>query len=85
MKRDDSPPAFPRPCSEDRKNGDQPDGNSTIAESDGMTLRQWYAGQALAGILAAHAEEGVNLPSDKEAASMSFQYADAMIEESRKR
>lgn len=46
MKRADGGPAFPRPCSEDRKQGDQPDGNMTIDEQAGMSLRDWFAGLA---------------------------------------
>jgi hypothetical protein len=46
-KRDNGGPAFPRPVSDDRTQGDQPDGNRTIRDQEGMTLRDWFAGQTL--------------------------------------
>jgi hypothetical protein len=45
-------PAFPRPASEFTASGTLDDGNDAIREQGGMYLRQWYAGQALAGLLA---------------------------------
>jgi hypothetical protein len=47
----------------------------------GMTLRQWYAGQALAGLSA-----GVNnwRPGDGDFAALAFRHADAMIAEGSK-
>lgn len=50
----------------------------------GMTLRDWFAGQALAGILAAQADPNCNnlLPSD-EAAREAYNYADEMLRERR--
>jgi hypothetical protein len=74
----DGGPAFPRagfwsdggPCATDT----QPQG--------GMSLRDWFAGQALAGMLAGGF--GDTVPHDdvgggSDAAYFAFQYADAMI------
>ena len=62
---DDGGPAFPSPHS----------------TRYGMTLRQWYAGQALAWCLSefgGHADDGVQY------AAAAFQIADAMIAEGKK-
>ena len=45
----------------------------------GMTAREWYAGQALAGAIARNGDD-----SFEEIAQRCFRMADAMIEESRK-
>lgn len=45
----------------------------------GMSLRDWFAGQALSGYLAAHADPEVYLPSAVKAATWAYQYADAML------
>ncbi len=50
--REDGGPAFPRPASEDRKDGDMPDGNRTVGEQDGMSILDYTAVKTLAGILA---------------------------------
>ena len=60
-------PAFPRPVSE------YADLEGRRTSQKGMTLRQWYAGQALGGSLF---DQGENY---EVAASSAFQYADAMI------
>jgi hypothetical protein len=76
MSAKDGGPAFPR---EDYQADDAPG-------QRGMSLRGYYAGQALQGILAsnAHPQSNGALPVDKEAALFTargcFQYADAMIE-----
>ena len=44
----------------------------------GMTLRDWFAGQALAGM------GGLQLPYE-EAARVSYEYADALLQERAKR
>ena len=41
--RDDGGPAFPRPQAETSQGGN--------FEQDGMSLREWFAGQALVGLL----------------------------------
>ena len=45
----------------------------------GMTLRQWYAGQALAGLMASFAGTDCVFPKPKDLARDSFVQADAMI------
>lgn len=75
---DDGGPAFPRPMSHD--------GNGSRAEAfsahEGMSLRDWFAGQALAGMLAdpdvgctpEHAHKFVGV-----VAIEAYQMADAML------
>ena len=47
----------------------------------GMTLRQWYAGQALAGLCAAHANPGaIVYPDNRDTALKALSMADALIE-----
>lgn len=55
-------------------------GNQVYAT--GMTLRDWFAGQALAGICSNCDESGINgwAHSSKLAASVAYQFADAMLE-----
>lgn len=48
--------------------------------NDGMTMREWYAGMALQGILAACTGE-TNLIKSPTAARWAFDYADAMLAE----
>jgi len=49
-----------------------------VSAFDSMTLRDWFAGQALAGLLASHSGE-IELPDDDRAAKWAFAFADAMI------
>jgi len=65
-KINDGCPAFPR--------------TSSIGEpNDGMSLRDYFAAQALAGMLAAHSGEGVAFPAAGVAAMSAYDYADAML------
>lgn len=50
----DGGPAFPRPFSEDKFNED------AFASQHGMTLRDYFAGQALAGVMANPATNTIN-------------------------
>lgn len=47
----DGGPAFARPASEYTRNGTCPDGNDARDAQGGMSLRDWFAGQALAAIV----------------------------------
>lgn len=63
-KRDDGGPAFPTLCG--------------TMQRGGMSLRQWFAGQALAGILA-------NVDWDHDQASrIAYKHADAMLAEGKR-
>ncbi len=70
--RPDSVSAFPKPIYYD----DIPD-----AIEHGMTLRDWFAGQALAGVIAAYSAFDGVLPNRAQAAGVAYEYADAMIAE----
>jgi hypothetical protein len=52
-----------------------------VGQSHGMTLREWYAGMALQGMLAHGEPSG----TPEEYASDAFDFADAMIEASKRR
>lgn len=62
----DAGPAFPM--------GYHPDGNS--ADHEGMSLRDWFAGQALAWCLSEFAGNAEDMKQPAEAA---YQVADAML------
>ena len=65
--KDDGGPAFPR---------------TAPHPQNGMTLRQWYAGMAMQGLLA---DEGMDVEGfEHNAARKAFAYADAMIAEEKK-
>jgi hypothetical protein len=66
-KINDGGPAFP--VAEDHKVAD------SLPWTAGMTLRDWFAGQALAGVLA---DGTVDLPADR-LATTAFGIADAML------
>ncbi len=72
-----NPPAFPRP------HGVHHCGQEVIdhPEQGGMSLRDYFAGQALAGILAAYSGTQECLPTDAKAAGWAYEYADAMLAE----
>ncbi len=74
-KRDNGGPAFPRaPFDVTDYCGDG---------SPGMSLRDWLAGQALAGILAGGFADTIphdDINGGKDAAGFAYQYADAMLE-----
>lgn len=78
---DDGGQAFPTPGLSDLPNGD------FIYPNSGMSLRDWFAGQMIAG-LACHAFGMSDEELPKEAsrcAAFSYAVADAMIEERAKR
>jgi hypothetical protein len=65
--KNDGGPAFP--C------GYHPEGNS--ADQQGMTLRDWFAGQALAGLCASTTHD--DSPGTALLATWAYQQADAML------
>lgn len=79
--------AFPRPTSVDHTSGDLTDGNRQVEEQQGMSLRDWFAGQALSGLIAAGSvpmpyQEGFEKGPTK-AAQLAYIMADAMIQSRR--
>lgn len=74
----DGGPAFPGP-SDYRQDGSPVWGGAT-----GMTLRDWFAGQALAGLLASQIHGMTNVPSKGPFARLAFDAADAMLAEKSK-
>lgn len=64
--------AFPRPASEFTKNGTCSDGNDPIDAQRGMTLRDYFAGQAVVALIQL---EGCNDMT----ATVAYRIADSMI------
>lgn len=77
-------PAFPRASATVTRFENDHEERETHVGHDGMSLRQWYAGQALAGMLAAYSGGEIAFPPIAWAAKTAFEYADAMIAESEK-
>ncbi len=65
--------AFPTPAVVCPKSGE-----TVWSGVDGMAMREWWAGMAMQGLLAACAS-GRAWPSTEELAAKAFEYADAMI------
>ena len=84
-KSDDGGSAFPQPLAFDPANGNPVTADMYFAKVSGMTLRDWFAGQALTGELAANGlgdEGAVKLRSPENASLMAaraYHIADAMI------
>lgn len=82
--KNDGGPAFPYPQKTERhfyKNGEQ---DMYVLKGDvGMSLRDWFAGQALAGLLASQTADW--MASDEGSALRAFRIADAMLAEREKR
>ena len=51
----------------------------SIANSQGMTLRDYFAAKAMQGFIAYATNKGIYVPPDNELASASYQLADAMM------
>lgn len=70
-------PAFPHPA------GDNLHEKYWYSEDDGMTLRDYFAGQALAGLLAHHGSHKLSAHGTDGtcAATVAFEMADAMLAE----
>jgi hypothetical protein len=73
MSVDNSGPAFPF------EHGHSPDA-ANVRET-GMTLRDWFAGQALAGLMAAPDLRPQDIPEFTHMATRLYQVADAMLRE----
>lgn len=72
----DNPPAFPVASTNFTADGSFYSARST----PGMTLRDWFAGQALAGLCAAHANPAaIGFPDNVETATKAYDLADAML------
>lgn len=67
----DNPPAFPDPCNA------HPGAHPPKCEK-GMSLRDWFAGQALIGIIARPLSPGEGL-CEHSIAQGAYEYADAML------
>lgn len=70
-------PAFPTPPVYCETEGVQAD-----AGQGGMTMREWYAGQALAGLLASRLAS--SSPDPELVSAAAFRMADAMLAQARK-
>lgn len=62
--------------------GDNPFTRKAMAQPiPAMTLRDWFAGQALAGFTACHLEDGDAIMGAADTAKAAYNYADAMLAE----
>jgi hypothetical protein len=78
MRTETGGPAFPRPASEDTRRGTLADGNNLDESQEVMSLRDWFAGHIVNGVL--HA--GMLPANDQELANLamrSYALADAML------
>lgn len=81
-KINDGGPAFPRPSTV----WNLPDGRQTGTEDQtGMTLRDWFAGQALAGMASISLDDGDMVMGWADMAKAAYTAADAMLAERAKR
>lgn len=71
MSEHDNPPAFPVKVK--RATSSDPLAMSREVQLEGMTLRDWFAGQALAGMLASGPYAAMSMAAD------AYDYADAML------
>ena len=76
--KDDGGPAFPYSAL-------TPEGPEMYSDSTGMSLRDWFAGQALAGMLLSSFPPSIPThDAAKKRAQWAYVHADAMITERRK-
>jgi len=59
--------------------------NSDAKLTGGMSLRDWFAGQALIGYLAIHSDAECSIPEPQSAARSAYTFADSMLAEREKR
>ncbi len=84
MKLLDGGPAFPRPRSR-TQSGIYRDQNSDVDEQDGMSLRDYFAGHGIAGLLSGNAHGPAAIDSSRRMyVSEAWQIADAMLAEREK-
>lgn len=57
---------------------DKPENPTAVPTVQGMTLRDWFAGQALAAFLSSDADEEWN---PENASIVAYEYADAMLKQ----
>jgi len=74
-KKNDGGPVFPR------EQGRTPEGTWNQSFETGMTLRDWFAGRALAGLTG---NIGTNKWKIAKTVDEAYQYADAMLKEREK-
>lgn len=70
----ENPPAFPVELDYKLEPGEAQQTGERFAQFPGMTLRDWFAGQAIAGLLASDTKA-----SHSEFAAHSYKTADAML------
>jgi hypothetical protein len=79
----DGGPAFPRPASEYEPNDIRSDGKIAAVPYNGMSLRDWFAGQAMLGLIhqiaAANAIEDCDAITFSDVARDAYFHADAML------
>jgi len=72
--KDDGGPAFPQSVFHD----ETPEADSFVESKGGMSLRDYFAGQAMIGFLASASPKA---DTDAELADYAYQIADAMLKE----
>lgn len=80
MNETENPPAFPVELSFGLEPGEPSQTGESKAQFPGMTLRDWFAGQALTGFIAACASFS-EIRDDETCAIRAYAMADAMLEE----
>jgi len=82
MGKPENPPAFPCEAQGDRSVPPEHDYIQTgiySAKFPGMTLRDYFAGQALAGFTSCHLDDGDAVMGAADTAKAAYNYADAML------
>ena len=70
-KKPNNPPAFPRPISHD----------ATPIQQDGMTLRDYFAGQVIGTLIANNFKYSENYYPGEQRVEVAYQIADLMLKE----
>ena len=83
MTKNDGGPAYPVPSTPDPSSGNPHPAVTEGAGYSGMTIRDYFAGQALTGILASYADIN-NICGATECAIEAYNRADAMLREREK-